>query len=481
MFVKAAAPSFFKKFPLQAVYAPHQPVCLAIHNALRYIRGQSENLQQILKGILNPISESLLEFMGITIVQKSPLRTSRTSPRIALVLAGGGVTGAAFKLGGLQALSDCLVNRKMTEFDIYMGVSAGSIIATFLANGVALKTLIRSLTGLPGPLEPLRPWYVYCPNFEEYAKAPWRFIAGTAVRTSRTIGSFLASNNIFRKEFRQRALELIKNHDYPSLERFIAHALPHHRTNGQNFIPSGLCSTQPMEKFVRRNLEKQGFANDFRQLYRTTGKALYISAMKLDTAELEVFGHDQVSTEPISKALEASIAIPLFYRPVTINGTEYVDGGIVKTTNMDLAIKKKADLIICYNPFRPFNSEMFNSKHRKERQRPRIAGDGLYAVLSQVIRSLLHTRLMHGINKYRNDPNFKGDIVLIEPTEYDDKIFEMNPMSFWDRQRAAQRGYASVQTSIRDNYDALKPIFTANGIELSLEQDPSLMPKALTR
>ncbi len=46
-----------------------------------------------------------------------------------MVLAGGAVSGAAFKIGGLKALDDYLVNRKLTEFDTYVGLSAGALLA----------------------------------------------------------------------------------------------------------------------------------------------------------------------------------------------------------------------------------------------------------------------------------------------------------------------------------------------------------------
>ncbi len=64
--------------------------------------------------------------MGLTIVHKSDLTTRKKNPRVALVLAGGAVTGGAYKLGGLKALDDFLVNRKTTDFDIYVGLSAGA-------------------------------------------------------------------------------------------------------------------------------------------------------------------------------------------------------------------------------------------------------------------------------------------------------------------------------------------------------------------
>jgi len=74
--------------------------------------------------------------MGITIVQKSDLKHPKPNPKTALVLSGGGISGGAFKLGGLQALSNFMLNRNVREFDIYVGVSAGALLAAFLANGV---------------------------------------------------------------------------------------------------------------------------------------------------------------------------------------------------------------------------------------------------------------------------------------------------------------------------------------------------------
>ncbi len=74
--------------------------------------------------------------MGITIVQKSDLSRPKDNPKIAIVLAGGAVTGGAYKVGGLHALDGCLENRKVTDFDTFVGLSAGSIIASLLANGI---------------------------------------------------------------------------------------------------------------------------------------------------------------------------------------------------------------------------------------------------------------------------------------------------------------------------------------------------------
>ena len=61
-------------------------------------------------------------FMGMTIVQKSRGRARKKPAKVALVLAGGAISGGAFKLGGLLALNTYFDSRKVTDFDIYVGM-----------------------------------------------------------------------------------------------------------------------------------------------------------------------------------------------------------------------------------------------------------------------------------------------------------------------------------------------------------------------
>ena len=55
----------------------------------------------------------------------------RRPPRskTALVLGGGGFTGGVYEIGALRALDLLSVNRSVTDFDVYVGTSAGSFVA----------------------------------------------------------------------------------------------------------------------------------------------------------------------------------------------------------------------------------------------------------------------------------------------------------------------------------------------------------------
>src|SRR5437660_1793073 len=69
---------------------------------------------------------------------------SRQRPRYALALAGGGVIGGMYEVGALAALEERL-NGAGRGFDIYVGCSAGSVVASLLAGGVRAREIYQIL------------------------------------------------------------------------------------------------------------------------------------------------------------------------------------------------------------------------------------------------------------------------------------------------------------------------------------------------
>jgi predicted acylesterase/phospholipase RssA len=101
---------------------------------------------------------SLYQHAGITILGKhdAAARGERKS-RIALVLAGGAITGGAFKAGGLRALDDLLKPAtRLTDFDLFVGLSAGSVLASALAAGIDAEELFRITVGKSDRFAPMR-------------------------------------------------------------------------------------------------------------------------------------------------------------------------------------------------------------------------------------------------------------------------------------------------------------------------------------
>ena len=67
--------------------------------------------------------------------------------KTALVLAGGGLTGAVYEIGALRAIDDLLLDRTVNDFDIVVGTSAGALVGAMLVNGVTPTDMLQSLTG----------------------------------------------------------------------------------------------------------------------------------------------------------------------------------------------------------------------------------------------------------------------------------------------------------------------------------------------
>src|SRR3954470_13135620 len=121
-----------------------------------------------------------LKHRGITVIQKlDPSLRRVPRGKVGLVLAGGAVAGGAFKAGGLRALDESLVRRQpggittahafgLNEFDVFVGLSAGSVLAAVLSAGSVPDEVFRILSGTSEMYEPFQPWHFMRPNFGEW-------------------------------------------------------------------------------------------------------------------------------------------------------------------------------------------------------------------------------------------------------------------------------------------------------------------------
>src|SRR5258707_5509065 len=93
---------------------------------------------------------------GITIIQKlDPSVPRLRRGKVGIVLAGGAVSGGAFKAGGLRALEETFLRRRvpggpprpfgLSDFDVFVGLSAGSVLAAVLAAGIPPDEIFRIL------------------------------------------------------------------------------------------------------------------------------------------------------------------------------------------------------------------------------------------------------------------------------------------------------------------------------------------------
>jgi NTE family protein len=223
-----------------------------------------------------------------------------------LVLGAGGVVGQAYQAGVLAAL------QRETGWDprtasVIVGTSAGSVTGTALRVGVPATDLAASLYGVPtsrrggailnlilpsdaGPLPTpsvrslLRPWDLPTPALvTRAARRPLAFRPDLAAQ-------ILVPRGQIDLTERARGLDDLIGDQWPDGLRICA---------------------------VRRS----------------------------DGARV-VFGRPDAPDTRLASAVLASCAIPGYFRPVTIDGTEYLDGGVHSATNADVLKTHALDLVV---------------------------------------------------------------------------------------------------------------------------------------
>lgn len=341
--------------------------------------------------------------------------------KTALVLAGGGVTGAFYEFGALAALDATLSGWSVNDFDIYVGTSAGAFVAAFLANGLTPRTALQHVEAPIAGMPPLRSADILALDRAELLRRGLRLPATLARLAAQMAGGQVS------------LLDAIG-------------AL-------SGALPSGIYDSAALERYLSAALAQPGMTNDFRALRRH----LAIIATDLDTGERAVFGAPPLDDAPIARAVAASAALPLIYRPVRIGGRDYIDGGLRGTASLDLAIERGAQLIVCINPQTPFNN-------RRAGVAPgHIRRMGAPGVASQTMRTFVHAGLHYHLKQIRRlHPHV--DVLLIEPAAEDVFLFSEMSMSYAARLRVARHAHDSVARRLADHAHQYHTLFARHGI-----------------
>jgi NTE family protein len=192
----------------------------------------------------------------------------------ALVLGGGGVTGVAWEIGLLHGLAG--LGADLSAADLFVGTSAGSVVAAQLTSGTAIGDLYE------------------------------HELADTTGDTNATISSKV-------------------------LVGFVLAALwPGERARGRARLGRAALKARTVPESARRTAIASRVRRDDWPAAR-----LLIPAVEAETGEVKVFDND--SGASLIDAVAASCAVPLVWPPMTVGGRRYVDGGVRSVANVDLA------------------------------------------------------------------------------------------------------------------------------------------------
>ncbi len=361
-------------------------------------------------------------------------RRRANPPRTALVLGGGGFTGGVYEIGALRALDLLAVNRTINQFDVYVGTSAGSMIASLAANGVTPEEMMRVVNRqVPTPFEEIDLGTLLRPNYGE-------FIRQGALLPLRLLG------------LGRELLRDLRSVSVMDLGVALAENLP-----------AGMYNGSGLERYLRDVLGELDRTDDFRLLRNE----LFLAATDLDTCERIVLGDEGFEDVSISRAVAASTALPMVYRPVEVKGRQLVDGGIRSTTNIDIAVERGARFIIVVNPLVPYVNDFQKMIPTALGSRVRRVSDmGFPRIGYQAFKLLAHQRLHEAVSHWER--KYPGvDIILIEPDPNDELMFETSIMNFTKRVEIARHGFESVTMRLARDYDRFSTVCAQHGIKIS--------------
>lgn len=359
-------------------------------------------------------------------------RRGRRGRRLGLALAGGGPAGAVYEIGALRALEEAIEGLDLNLCEVYVGVSAGAFIAASLANGQTVTQLVRGLvTDEPGE-HPFESTSFFQPAYREWARRGMQLPG-------------LIGHALWQVANAPRDETLMK-----SLVRM------------SRALPLGVLDNEPIRRQLERTFSINGRTDDFRKL-RTK---LRVVSADLEAGVPIVFGSEGWDHVPISRAVQASTAVPGLYPPVEIDGRLCVDGVLLKTLHASVALEQGADLLFCVNPLVPV--DVAAGESQGELMQGSLLRRGMPAILSQTFRTMIHSRMVVGMAAYKNRYP-KADVLLFEPERSEYGLFFSNIFSFTSRREICQIGYAATLRDLWRRRALLEPMLRRHGLRLCTE------------
>lgn len=300
----------------------------------------------------------------------------------AVVLGAGGVVGAAFHAGILTALAEAGFDAR--DADLLVGTSAGSGVAATLRAGFPPLDLAPRNLGRP-------------------------ISAQAAAIVARTGGPPTF-------DFRPRPLSRPARPSSPAL---LLQAARHPGKAFAGLMPTGTISADAISE--RIDLLYDGV--------RWPDRPLWICAVDLQSGDRTVFGRDAVET-PIGTAVQASSAIPGFFRPVEHDGRLYVDGGIHSPTNADLVADGDFDIVVVISPM-----SATRAGHRASRPNARR----------------LHAhQLAREVRRLKSSGSSSTEVLTFQPTASDLDVMGRNAMDSSRREATTEAALGSGRARLAD-------------------------------
>src|SRR4051794_5174376 len=317
--------------------------------------------------------------------------------RVGLVLGAGGVVGASWLIGALEAL-ESETGWRPADADVIIGTSAGSVIGTIASTGIPPAYMGayaggRDLDDLerPAGLEDL----TEADLEDRSAGADYRLaIAPPPIGP----GSWRLALSTLRNPLRHSPTAMLAG-----------------------WLPRGFVSTEPISEIVDRFVPGEW----------PDHPNLWIVGCDYVSGQRTVFGRADAPPAHIRDAVAASCAIPAFYHPVRIGRRRYVDGGICSVSNADLLCGRGLDVAIVLNPMTSLAQATGGSP-----------GDRVAAAM----RAASGRRLGRELRKVREEGT---EVICLQPGADDLAVMGNNFMSGRRRIEVLEQAQLSIALQLR--------------------------------
>jgi NTE family protein len=313
--------------------------------------------------------------------------------RVGLVFGAGGVLGASWLIGALEAL-EAETGWRAADAERIVGTSAGAVIGALAASGIPSEYMGAYSAGR---------------TLEAFAEVEARADS--------------LSKRLLGNEYRlQRALPPIG----PGSWRLVLNTLLHLRSHPPTtvlagWLPRGFISTAPIRDLVTAFVGGPWPEHpDY-----------WAVAADYGSGKRVAFGRPGSPHADVADAVAASCAIPGFYHPVDVAGRRYVDGGICSTSNLDLMCGAGFDLVICLNPMSSVAS---------------LTGGSPSDRFAALMRAAAGRRLGHEAAKVRADG---ARVLVLQPGNADCALMGLNLMSGARRVQVMEQARKSVARDLR--------------------------------
>jgi NTE family protein len=313
--------------------------------------------------------------------------------RVGLVLGAGGVVGASWLIGALEAL-ESETGWRASGAERIVGTSAGSVIGALIASGIESEYMAAHASGrsLNGFVEA-----------EARAETFARPMPGSEYRLQ------LALPPVGPGSWRLAITSLLHPLRHPP-STFLA-----------GWLPRGFISTDSIRSLVEELVPGS---------WPDHGSYWAVAADYANGGRV-AFGRHDAPPATVGEAVAASCAIPAFYHPVKIAGRRYIDGGVYSPSNLDLLHGEGLDLVVCLNPMSSVAQTTGGSPADR---------------FAAIMRAATARRLDHEAAKLREE----GTAVLIlQPGEADCALMGLNLMSGARRTEVMHQARKSVARELR--------------------------------